>query len=218
MRLTDTLRFARDAAAGYPLRTALSVLAMAIGVAAVVILTALGDGARRYVVGQFSSLGSNLVSVLPGRSGTGGFNPANAITSTPRDLTIEDASSLRRIPSVRRVAPLAVGTSEISFGGRLREVMVAGTTAELVPIRNFTLAQGKNLPEDDWNRGASVAIIGAKIRDELFGNQAAVGQLIRVGDRRLRVKGRALNRGRKRPTEARRNQLVESKSGELADA
>ena len=189
MRLTDTLRFARDAAAGYPLRTALSVLAMAIGVAAVVILTALGDGARRYVVGQFSSLGSNLVSVLPGRSGTDGFNPANAITSTPRDLTIDDASSLRRIPSVRRVAPLAVGTSEISFGGRLREVMVAGTTAELVPIRNFTLAQGKNLPEDDWNRGASVAIIGAKIRDELFGNQAAVGQLIRVGDRRLRVIG-----------------------------
>ena len=189
MRPADILRFARDAAAGYPLRTALSILAMAIGVAAVVILTALGDGARRYVVGQFSSLGSNLVIVLPGRSGTGGFNPANAITSTPRDLTIDDAAALRRLPGVRRVAPLAVGSSEIAYGGRLREIMVAGSTAELVPIRNFVIAQGQALPDDDWNRGAPVAVIGAKIRDELFGNQPAVGQLVRVGDRRLRIVG-----------------------------
>jgi putative ABC transport system permease protein len=189
MRPSDTLRFARDAATGTPLRTALSVLAMSIGVAAVVILTALGDGARRYVVGQFSSLGTNLVIVLPGRSGTGGFNPANAITSTPRDLTIEDAASLRRLPGVRRVAPLAVGTSEISFGGKLREVMVAGSTAEFIPIRNFELAQGQGLPEEDWNRGSSVAVVGAKIREEMFGNRPAIGQLIRVGDRRLRVVG-----------------------------
>src|SRR5574343_1595945 len=163
MRLADTLHFARAAATGYPARTALSVLAMAIGVAAVVVLTALGDGARRYVVSQFSSLGTNLVIVLPGRSGTGGFNPASAITSTPRDLTIDDAASLRRLPAVARVAPLAVGTSEISAGGKLREVMVAGSTAEFIPIRNFKLAQGSALPDEDWNRGSPVAIIGAKL-------------------------------------------------------
>jgi putative ABC transport system permease protein len=189
MRLADTLRFARDAATGYPMRTTLSVLAMSIGVAAVVVLTALGDGARRYVVGQFSSIGTNLVIVLPGRSGTGGFNPANAITSTPRDLTVDDAAALLRAPSVKRLAPLAVGTSEISFGGRLREVMVAGSTRDFVPIRNFELAQGLGLPEEDWNRGSSVALIGAKIREEMFGNGPAVGQLVRVGDRRLRIVG-----------------------------
>ena len=189
MRLADTLRFARDAATGYPLRTALSVLAMAIGVAAVVILTALGDGARRYVVNQFSAIGTNLVSVLPGRSGTGGFNPANAITSTPRDLTIDDAVALRRAPAVSRVAPLAVGTSEISYGGRLREVMVAGSTHEFAAIRNFEIAQGQVLPDEDWNRGSAVAVIGAKIREELFGNNPAVGQVVRVGDRRLRIIG-----------------------------
>ena len=189
MRLADILRFARDAATGYPMRTSLSVLAMSIGVAAVVILTALGDGARRYVVGQFSSIGTNLVIVLPGRSGTGGFNPANAITTTPRDLTIDDAAALRRASTVSRVAPLTVGTSEISFGGRLREIMVAGSTADFIPIRNFELAQGQGLPEEDWNRGSSVAVIGNTIREELFGNEPAVGQLIRVGDRRLRVVG-----------------------------
>ena len=189
MRPPDLLRFARDAATGNPLRTALLVLAMSIGVAAVVVLTALGDGARRYVVDQFSSLGTNLVIVLPGRSETGGFNPGNAITSTPRDLTIDDAESLQRARSVRRVAPLAVGTSEISYGGRLREVMVAGTTSNYIDVRTLKLAQGRFLSAGDWRRGASEAVIGAKIRDELFGVEPALGKLVRVGDRRFRVVG-----------------------------
>ena len=189
MRPTDLIRFARDAATGNPLRTALLVLAMSIGVAAVVVLTALGDGARRYVVDQFSSLGTNLVIVLPGRSETGGFNPGNAITSTPRDLTIDDAESLQRARSVRRVAPLAVGTSEISYGGRLREVMVAGTTSNYIDVRTLKLAQGRFLSAGDWRRGASEAVIGAKIRDELFGAEPALGKLVRIGDRRFRVVG-----------------------------
>ncbi len=189
MRTADLIRFARDAATGNPLRTALLVLAMAIGVAAVVVLTALGDGARRYVVDQFSSLGTNLVIVLPGRSQTGGFNPGNAITSTPRDLTIDDAESLQRARSVRRVAPLAVGTSEISYGGKLREVMIAGTTANYIDVRTLKLAQGRFLSAGDWRRGASEAVIGAKIRDELFGVEPALGKLIRIGDQRFRVVG-----------------------------
>ena len=189
MRAPDLIRFAGSAATGNPLRTSLLVLAMAIGVAAVVVLTALGDGARRYVLDQFSSLGSNLVIVLPGRSQTGGFNPANAITGTPRDLTIDDARALLRAPAVLRVAPLAVGTSEISVPGKLREVMVAGTTAQYPELRHLELAQGSFLPEEDWNRGTAVAVIGAKVREELFGAGPAVGRLARIGDRRFRIVG-----------------------------
>ncbi|MBK7355441.1 ABC transporter permease [Propionivibrio sp.] len=189
MRSPDLIRFARDAATGNPLRSSLLVLAMAIGVAAVVVLTALGDGARRYVVNEFSSLGTNLVIVLPGRSQTGGFNPGNAITSTVRDLTIDDAQALLRASAVHRVAPLAVGTSEISFGGKLREVILAGTNSQFIDVRNLKLAQGRFLPEGDWRRGASEAVIGAKIRDEIFGSESALGQLIRIGDRRFRVVG-----------------------------
>ncbi|WP_310452245.1 ABC transporter permease [Sulfuritalea sp.] len=189
MRNADVLRFARDAAAGYPLRTSLSVLAMAIGVAAVVVLTSLGDGARRYVVEQFSALGSNLVIILPGRSATGGFSPANALTTTPRDLTVDDAFALTRLPSVRRVAPLTAGNSEINANGRLREVVVAGTTSTYFDIRGFKMAQGHFLPESDWSRGAPVAVIGAKIQEEIFAGRSAVGELVRLGDRRLRVVG-----------------------------
>jgi len=189
MRFADLMRFAREAASGNPLRASLLVLAMAIGVAAVVVLTALGDGARRYVMNEFSSLGSNLVIVLPGRSQTGGFSPGNAITSTTRDLTIDDAQALQRASAVRRVAPLAVGTSEISAGGKLREVLIAGTVAEYVEVRQMALAQGRFLAAGDWRRGVSEAVIGARVRDEIFGNAPALGQLVRIGDRRFRIVG-----------------------------
>lgn len=189
MRQLDLIQLARQAAIGNPLRASLLVLAMAIGVAAVVMLTALGDGARRYVIHEFSALGSNLVIVLPGRSQTGGFNPGNAVTSTTRDLTLDDALALQRASAVKRVAPLLVGTSEISVAGRLREVMVAGTSAQYITLRHMNLAQGRFLADGEWQHAGSEAVIGAKVRDELFGAAPALGQLVRIGDRRFRVVG-----------------------------
>ncbi|AWI79725.1 peptide ABC transporter permease [Parazoarcus communis] len=189
MTPADTLRFATRAALGYPLRTSLMVLAMAIGVAAVVVLTALGDGARRYVVGEFASLGANLIIVLPGRNETGGVNAGSFVTSTPRDLTVNDAAALLRAPLVSRIAPLSVGNSEISVGGKLRDVMVLGTSADYLDIRQYSVAQGRFLPREDLGRASAVAVIGDKIRRELFGAEAAVGRMVRVGDTRLRVIG-----------------------------
>ncbi len=189
MTPTDTLRFATRAALGYPLRTSLMVLAMAIGVASVVVLTALGDGARRYVVGEFASLGANLIIVLPGRNETGGVNAGSFITSTPRDLTVNDAAALLRAPLVRRIAPLSVGNSEISVSGKLRDVMVLGTSADYLDLRQYSVAQGSFLPREDLGSATAVAVIGDKIRRELFGAEAAVGRMVRVGDTRLRVIG-----------------------------
>ena len=189
MRGRDVLASAAGAAAGNPLRTSLLMLAMAIGVAAVVVLTALGDGARRYVIREFTALGSNLVIVLPGRTATGGINPGSAVTTTPRDLTIDDARAVARLPAVLRVAPVAVGTSEISVAGRLRDVLVVGSTAEFLEVRRFRLAQGRFLPAEDWDRGSPVMVIGAKLRSDLFGAGPALGQFVRIGDRRFRVVG-----------------------------
>jgi putative ABC transport system permease protein len=195
MRTADVLSFARGAALGNPSRTMLLMLAMAIGVAAVVVLTALGDGARRYVLDQFMSIGSNVVIVLPGRSQTGGFSPANAITSTTRDLSIEDAQALQRARGVKRVTPVVVGLSEVNVGGRLREAMVVGTSAEYAQMRQLALSQGSFLAEGDWTRGAPEAVLGATLRRELFGAEPAIGRTVRIGDRRFRVTGVLASRG-----------------------
>ncbi|MCB1857883.1 MAG: ABC transporter permease [Gammaproteobacteria bacterium] len=189
MHSTDTLRFAWQALRGYPTRTLLMLLAMAIGVSAVVVLTSLGEGARRYVIGEFSALGTNLILVLPGRSETSGITPSTMMGETPRDLTLDDALALTRRYDVRRVAPLNVGSAEINWGGRTREVVILGSTHALLDIRHWRMERGKFLPAIDMDRAAPVAVIGGKIREELFGTTSPLGKWVRVGDRRFRVIG-----------------------------
>ncbi|NOU41613.1 MAG: FtsX-like permease family protein [Methylotenera sp.] len=189
MKITDTFRYAGDAATGAPLRTGLLILAMSIGVAAVVILTALGDGARRYVVGEFSAIGSNLIIVLPGRSETRGFNPANIITSTPRDLTLEDANALLRLPQVQRISPILIATTEINAAGKLRETMLLGTNDEFIRVRQLKMGLGRFLSKDEVGYGSAEVVLGALIRREIFGAENPLGKTVRVGDRRLRVVG-----------------------------
>jgi len=196
LKLIDTLRYATTAARGAPLRTGLLMVAMSIGVAAVVILTALGDGARRYVVGEFSAIGTNLVIVLPGRSETRGFNPANLITSTPRDLTVDDANALLRLPGVVRIAPIVVATTEINADGKLREAMLLGTNENYLQVRQLKVALGRFLSQARSGHGTSEVVLGALIRREIFGSDNPLGKTVRIGDRRLRVVGVLVEGGR----------------------
>ncbi|MGD9341611.1 MAG: ABC transporter permease, partial [Chromatiales bacterium] len=196
MRALDATGFAFQSLRRTPARSGLMLLAMGIGVAAVMVLTALGEGARRYVTGEFSSLGTNLVIVIPGRSETTGASPALFAGETPRDLTVADAAALTRSALVSRVAPIMVGSAAASYGSRTREVSVIGSTADMLEVRHWKLAAGGFLPRGDWGRGATVCVIGEKIRSELFGAGPAVGQWLRIGDWRFRVIGVLASEGR----------------------
>jgi len=162
---------------------------MGIGVAAVVLVSTLGEGARRYVLDQFGSLGTNLVIVLPGRSETAGANPGFIIGKTPRDLTLDDALALGRSHAVKLIAPLIVGTGDVRWGAKLRESPILGSTAELLPVRHMALAQGVFLPPGDPHHAQPVCVIGATVREEIFGARPALGEWLRIGDRRFRVIG-----------------------------
>ncbi len=188
MKTADIVGFSMRAASGYPGRTLLMLLAMSIGVASVVLLTALGQGAREYVRGQFLSLGSHLLIVLPGRSETTG-GPPPLLGETPRDLTLEDALSLLRSSAIRRVAPISLGSAPVSRKQREREVIILGSTASLFEVRQLSMAQGWFLPEGDPTRGEAVCVLGYDLKKELFGNEPALGEWIRIGDRRFRVIG-----------------------------
>lgn len=188
MKVGDVIRFCFRAMAGYPLRTSLMLLAMAIGVAAVVVLTSLGEGARRYVAQQFTSLGTHLLVVLPGRSETVG-GPPPLLGETPRDLTVEDAMALMRSSAVRRVAPIMVGSAPVSHGSRTREVIVLGSTAALYEVRNLSMAQGRFIPEGEVSRAEAVVVLGYTLKNELFGNDPVLGSFVRIGQRRFRVIG-----------------------------
>lgn len=187
MRFADRVAFCLQSLASQRVRTLLIVLSMAIGTGGVVVLTWLGDAARRYVVGQFDALGNNLVIVLPGRNETTGGMPP-LLGETARELTLDDARALLRSPHVRRVAPIVVGGAVVSVGSLSRDTMVLGSTADLLPVRRLELAMGRFLPDDDA-AGESVCVLGTTVYHELFGNRNPLGEFLRLGDRRYRVAG-----------------------------
>lgn len=192
----DVIHYGWTSITGYKSRTLLMLLAMSISVASVLILTALGEGARHYVNNEFASLGTNLVIVLPGKSETSGAGLNTMMGATPRDLTLDDAQALKRHSSVVHIAPINVGAVEASWQNRKREVTIMGSSAELLDIRHWQLAAGQFLPTTDWDRASPVCVIGKKIRDELFGAHKAMGQWIRLGENRYRVIGIMASEGR----------------------
>ncbi len=194
MSALDVLGFAARALRGHRLRTALSLLGVAIGVAAVVTLTALGEGARRYVLAQFASVGTNMVAVLPGKTETTGAMPG--LGGVPNDLTLDDALAvLRGVREVDKVAPMVVGTETVVFGERRRQVALMGGTHEGLEVRRLGIAHGRFLPQIPWDRSAPVAVLGTRLARELFPGTDPLGQVVRVGDWRMRVIGVLAERG-----------------------
>ena len=194
MRLIDTLALWLGALRGHGSRSAMLLLAVAIGVLAVVLLTGLGEGARSFLLSEFSLLGRNTLIILPGRNETsGGMPPITGMA--PRDLTLQDARAVGRLPHVWRVAPLQAGQAQVSVDNRSREALVLGSTRDFFAIRQLELAHGQALPELDPGQAEAVCVIGARLRHELFGARPALGQWLRAGERRFRVVGILAERG-----------------------
>jgi len=188
MRRPDLVALALETLRLHRLRTGLTLAAIAIGVTAVLLLTALGDAAKGYVVNEFASVGTNLVIVVPGKVETSGGMPA--FGGTTRDLTLEDCDAVRRqSASVREVAPFSLGAGAIEYDERSRDVRVIGTTAPFLGLRKLTISSGQFLPPGDPRQGDRVVVLGQKVARELFQGENALGRLVRIAQWRFRVIG-----------------------------
>ena len=197
MRLKDLLFLSYTTLIRYPLRTIMLLIATSIGVMAVILLTAVGEGARDYITGEFRSLGTNLLNVIPGRNETsGGGSPAALAGLSPRPLTIEDAQSLSQIDNIRRIAPLVMGEAPAQYDGLERAAPIIGTTPEFLIIRQWEMESGSFLPGASMRYSPPVCAIGKEIKSELFGDDIAIGEWMRIGDRRCRVAGVIAEEGR----------------------
>ncbi|MDO8844777.1 ABC transporter permease [Methylicorpusculum sp.] len=190
MLFRDTATHALTAIKAQPVRTGLIILAMSIGIASVSILTGLGESARRYIVNEFEGLGTHLLIILPGRTETIGGHPP-IMGETPRDLTLEDAYALSKSRYLAAVAPISIGNAPVSVMDKNleREANIMGSTHALQQVRHLTVRQGQFLPESTQGRSRQVCVIGHKLQQELFPAQSALGQWIRINDRRFRVIG-----------------------------
>ena len=190
MRFYDLIFLAFSTLVRYPLRTLMLLIATSIGVMAVILLTAVGEGARDYITGEFRDMGPNLLIVIPGKNETsGGGSPVDLAGVAPRDLTVEDAISLRQIEAIKNIAPIVIGETPAQFNGLERSVPIIGTTPSFLAVRKWEMATGNFLPGVTLDRSPPVCVIGKEVESELFGKNKAIGQWLRVGDRRCRVTG-----------------------------
>jgi putative ABC transport system permease protein len=168
-------------------RSVLTMLGILIGIASVILLTSIGEGTRVYVLSEFTQFGTTLVAISPGRVQTTGV--PGALGGTIHPLTYEDAAALERVPGVARVVPVVIGTAPIEQAGRTRDTFVYGTTASVLEVWRMQVRAGRFLPEADPRRGGRLAVLGPKLKRELFGEATCLGRHVRVAGERFLVIG-----------------------------
>ncbi len=187
MKTVDTLHFAYRSLTAHRLRTVLSASGIAIGIAAVVLLTAIGDGVQRYVLSEFTQFGTNIIAIKPGKTSTHG-GALGAIGSA-RLLTIDDAMALKNSRYVEYTNASVVGNAEIRANGLSRRVTLYGQGPDFARAFNMQIAMGQFLPDDDPRNPRAYVVLGAKVQTELFGNANPLGAILQVGGSRFRVIG-----------------------------
>ncbi len=183
----DLTALALGAVAAHRLRSFLSMVGVAIGIASVILLTSIGEGTRSYILTQFTQFGTHILVINPGKSKTLGL--PGVLGGTTHELTLDDAVALGRLPQIESVVPLAFAQARVEAEGRGRSVFIYGVTPELSRVWQFDVRQGGFWPAGDPHRGPSLAVLGPTLKRELFAEGDALGEFVRIAGRRLRVVG-----------------------------
>ena len=187
MRTRDFLKLTGGSLIAHRMRSFLTALGISVGIAAVVLLTSIGEGVHQFVLSEFTQFGTTLVSVNPGKTTTSGANVGGF--GTERPLSIEDAEALKRLPFARAVVPLVQGSAEVEAGNRHRRATVYGAGSQWPEAYSMQVKSGRFLPDDDPVSPRAFAVLGSKMRQELFGERNPLGQRITIGGSRYRIIG-----------------------------
>jgi len=183
----DYIKLAGSALLNQRLRSFLTALGIGVGIATVILLTSLGEGVHRFVVAEFTQFGTNLIAIVPGKTTTAGIS--GAVISNVRPLTLNDAEALRKLPQVLATVPVVQGNGPVEAGRRQRRTTVYGVGPEAPAVWQFNVGGGRFLPNDNPQTARAFAVLGSKLRQELFGETNPLGRLVRVGGSRFRVIG-----------------------------
>jgi putative ABC transport system permease protein len=194
MTLGQAFIEALESLSGNKMRSGLTVLGIVIGVAAVIAMLAVGNGAQASITGSISGIGTNLLFVFRGARGANSTEIRN-----PKPLTLSDADAIAdpfAAPSVQAVAPALQSNLEVVYGKERTTTDVTGATPIFFTVRNFTLAEGDSLTEEQVLSRASVAVLGPDTADKLFGHHdGVVGETIRIAGQPFRVIGVLVAKG-----------------------
>lgn len=185
MNLGLSVLEALQSLAANKMRSALTILGIVIGVAAVIAMLAVGNGAQAAITGSISGIGSNLLFVFSG-------NMQEEVRN-PKALTLNDAIALKDAflaPSVENVAPVIQADREVVYGGERTRTQITGITPDYLSVRNYELIEGEFIDDSHQLERASVALLGPEVADKLFGTREGVtGSTIRIDGQPFRVLG-----------------------------
>lgn len=164
---------------GNKVRSALTMLGIVIGIASVIAMVAIGQGAQNSIAQRIESIGSNLIIIMPGAERGGGVSQGRGSAQT---LTMDDATAIAsQVPDVKAVAPEVSRRYQITAGGNNTNTQVVGTLPAYTEVRNVEIDSGSFLSDQQVKASSKVAVLGASARDDLFGTGAnPVGQMIRI--------------------------------------
>ena len=188
IRPADSIHLALRAITAHRLRSVLTLLGIAVGIAAVILLTSIGEGIHRFVLAEFTQFGTNLISIAPGKVKTSGPAPTGIPTSV-RPLSLDDARALRRLPHVTGMSAMVWGNSEVRGNGRLRRSTINGVTPEMLKVYSIKVRSGQFLPPEESESARAFVVLGAKLKAELFGSENALGARLGIGNLQFRVIG-----------------------------
>lgn len=174
------------------LRTGLTMLGMIIGVAAVVLMLSIGQGARTKITETIAAMGSNLFIVVPGATSSGGFSFGSG---SVRTLTINDAYSIADLASVSATAPVTSGTVQLNYAAKNWSTIITGTTPDYFIVGNWKMESGTIFTDSDIRSAARVVVLGAITAKNLFGEEDPVGKTIRITNRPFLVVGVLMAKG-----------------------
>jgi putative ABC transport system permease protein len=178
INIPSTLKISLRALRNNKMRSALTMLGIIIGVGAVIAMLAVGSGARKSIEAQISSMGSNLLMVLPGASTSGGVRMGSGTQLT---LTFSDSEATKKeCSSVYTAAPVLNGVAQIVYGNQNWSTSIVGTTSAMLEVRDWPIAAGRAFMDEDVRGASKVALLGQTVVDNLFKNLNPVGQIVRI--------------------------------------
>jgi putative ABC transport system permease protein len=178
INIPSTVKISLRALRVNKMRSGLTMLGIIIGVGAVIAMLAVGTGASRQISAQISSMGSNLLIILPGATTAGGVRMG---AGTQPTLTMDDAQAiLRECPAVAAVAPVLSGVAQVVYGHQNWSTGVVGTTPSMLDVRDWPLSSGRPFTNQDVKSATKVCLLGQTVVDSLFGDENPVGKIIRI--------------------------------------
>jgi putative ABC transport system permease protein len=186
MRFLDVLATTLPALFKHPFRTILTMLGIVIGIAAMVSMAAIGAGARARVQSQISAFGANIIMITPAPQRIDGVARAN---DTKQNLTYQDADAIATLPAIAAAAPSVAGHAQVVSGHANWATTINGTTLQHFIVRNWSLESGRTFSERDERTAEKVVILGNTVAAKLFGDEGAVGHIVRIMNTPFQVIG-----------------------------